>query len=422
MCEILVGLGDVNVLSVEGDDTSLVVSIETKATTTGCPDCGSVATSKGRRGVSLVDCCQGLRTVMLHWLKRRWWCPAAECPKRSWTEEHRSIAAPRLVLTDRAGRWATEQVGRFGRSVNEVATALGCDWHTVNDAVMAYGTALLQDPQRFGTVRALGLDEVLFVRLGTYRTATFSTQLVDVERGQLLDIVEGRKAEGPRTWLENRGADWLAEVRFATLDLSATYKSVFDSAIPHATQVADPFHVVKHATFQLDECRRRVQQELLGHRGRKGDPLFRARRLLAKAQERLDERGTEKLTGLLEAGDPNGQVRMAWHAKEAVRELYTHTDAEVALASIDELVRDMGDKDMPTEVRSLGRTLKKWRTQIAAWHQSHVTNGPTEGVNNLIKRVKRGAFGFTNFENYRIRSLLYAGKPNWSQLETVSPP
>ena len=55
----------------------------------------------------------------------------------------------------------------------------------------------------------------------------------------------------------------------------------------------------------------------------------------------------------------------------------------------------MGDKDMPIEVRSLGRTLKRWRPQIAAWHSAHVTNGPTEAVNNLIKRVKRAAFGFT---------------------------
>ena len=179
--------------------------------------------------------------------------------------------------------------------------------------------------------------------------------------------------------------------------------------------------MIKHATFQLDQCRRRVQQELLGHRGRKGDPLFRARRLLAKAHERLDERGNEKLTGLLEAGDPKGQVRMAWHAKESVRELYTHTDAEVALTFIDELVSDMADKDMPYEVRSLGRTLKRWRLQIAAWHTAHVTNGPTEAVNNLIKRVKRAAFGFTSFRNYRIRSLLYAGKPNWSLLATITP-
>jgi len=133
------------------------------------------------------------------WLKRRWQCLESECSTKSWTEEDRSIAAPRLALTDRAGRWVTEQVGRYGRSVNEVAIALGCDWHTVNDTVMAYGGALLTDPHRFGKVHALGLDEVLFARIGTYRTAHFSTQLVDVERGQLLDVVEGRKAEGPKT-------------------------------------------------------------------------------------------------------------------------------------------------------------------------------------------------------------------------------
>ena len=422
MCEILVGLGDVNVLSVDEDGTAVTVTVETRATIAGCPACGVVASSKGRRPVSLVDCCQGLRTFVVVWLKRRWQCLEPECSTRSWTEEDRSIAAPRLALTDRAGRWVTEQVGRFGRSVNEVAIALGCDWHTVNDTVMAYGSALLADPDRFGKVSALGLDEVLFARIGRYRTATFSTQLVDVERGQLLDVVEGKKAEGPKTWLEGRSEEWLAGIRYATLDLSATYKSVFDAVVPSAIQVADPFHVVKHATFQLDECRRRVQQELLGHRGRKGDPLFRARRLLAKATERLDERGKEKLTGLLEAGDPNGQVRMAWHAKESVRELYSHSDAHLALTFVDELVRDMGDKDMPPEVRSLGRTLKRWRLQIAAWHTAHVSNGPTEAVNNLIKRVKRGAFGFTNFANYRIRSLLYAGKPNWSMLGVVSPP
>ena len=95
---------------------------------------------------------------------------------------------------------------------------------------------------------------------------------------------------------------------------------------------------------------------------------------------------------------------MAWHAKESVRQLYTHTDAEVALTVVDELVADMADRDMPTEVRSLGRTLKRWRLQIAAWHTAHVTNGPTESVNNLIKQVKRAAFGFTSYRNYRVRS------------------
>jgi transposase len=157
------------------------------------------------------------------------------------------------------------------------------------------------------------------------------------------------------------------------------------------------------------------------HRGRKGDPLYHCWRLLTKAEERLDDRGREKLLGLLRAGDPKGDVATVWQAKQAVRELYTHGDADVALQWVTELGRDLQDRDYPIEARSLGRTLIRWKHQIAAWHTAHVSNGPTEAVNNLIKRVKRAAFGFTSFRNYRIRSLLYAGKPNWELLATVRP-
>ena len=64
---------------------------------------------------------------------------------------------------------------------------------------------------------------------------------------------------------------------------------------------------------------------------------------------------------------------------------------------------------------------RAWRAQISNWHTARVSNAPTEAANNLIKRVKRSAFGFTNFDNYRIRALLYAGKPNWALLETLTP-
>jgi transposase len=84
--------------------------------------------------------------------------------------------------------------------------------------------------------------------------------------------------------------------------------------LPDAVQVADPFHVVRLANTALDECRRRVQNETLGHRGRKDDPLYRARRLLVRADERLDDKGRQRLLGLLDAGDPRGEVRTTWHA------------------------------------------------------------------------------------------------------------
>ena len=70
--------------------------------------------------------------------------------------------------------------------------------------------------------------------------------------------------------------------------------------------------------------------------------------------------------------------------------------------------------------------LKNWRDEIIAWHKIQISNGPTEGAlqiraNNLIKRVKRVAFGFRSFRNFRVRVLLYAGRPDWSKLAGITP-
>jgi hypothetical protein len=105
-------------------------------------------------------------------------------------------------------------------------------------------------------------------------------------------------------------------------------------------------------------------------------------------------------------------------AKNVVRSIYDHHDPDLTHEFVERLGRDLQDKSCPIEVRSLGRTLIRWKDQIAAWHRGHITNGPTEAANNLIKRIKRVAFGFTRFRNYRIRVLLYAGNPTG----TYSPP
>jgi transposase len=136
-------------------------------------------------------------------------------------------------------------------------------------------------------------------------------------------------------------------VRYATLDLAGPYRSVFNHTVPQAVQVADPFHVIKLANLKLDECRRRVQNELVGHRGRKDDPLYRARRLLTMADERLDDHGRAKLMGLLNAGDPKDHVFATWHANELVRALYDHCDPELALAFVQRLGNDLQDLELP---------------------------------------------------------------------------
>ena len=94
--------------------------------------------------------------------------------------------------------------------------------------------------------------------------------------------------------------------------------------------VADPFHVIRLVYQRLDEVRRRGQNETLGHRGRKGDPPYRIRGLLAMAKERLDTRGEDRIQGLLAAGDPYGEVGDAWYARESVRDIYQIPDPKLA--------------------------------------------------------------------------------------------
>lgn len=106
------------------------------------------------------------------------------------------------------------------------------DWHTVNDAVIAYGTVLVEDPGRIVDPAAVGLDETLYMRVGRYRTQCWSTQIVDVTRGVLLNVVPGRDHVEPCAWLAARGEPWCQQIRWATLDLSATYRTVFDTMLP----------------------------------------------------------------------------------------------------------------------------------------------------------------------------------------------
>ena len=220
-CELLVGLPDVNVLDVIDDGERLCVVIEQRTARPACTACATVAWVKDRPVVELVDLTAFGRPVVLVWRKHRWHCPNRECATGSWVGEDERIAPPRMLMTSRAGRWATRQVGKHGRAISGVAGELACDWHTINATVVAYGEVLLADPARLGTTDALGLDETLFVRRGPYHEQQWATSIVDVRKGRLLDMIEGRDVVGPCVWLDERGPVWRDQILYATLDLSS---------------------------------------------------------------------------------------------------------------------------------------------------------------------------------------------------------
>jgi transposase len=417
--EALVGLKDVRVLAYRrvGPDVELV--IEQSTVQRICPACGGPGQIKERPTVRYVDLPVYGQPMRLAWRKHRVICRRQDCPATSWTSADHRIAAKNCLLTTRCAKWATMQVGT-GRAVSDVAQELSCDWHTVNDAVMTYGQALLDaDRRRLNATTAIGLDETSFVKLSSHRARCYATTVADVANHQIIEILPTRNYVDVAGWIDKQPAAWKHRIRFGALDMSATYAAVYTVTLPRAAQVVDPFHCVQLANRALDEIRRRVQREQKGHRGRRNDPLYRIRRVLLTGEERLDTTATQRLTSLLALGDPHGEVAIAYRVKERLREFYRCPDIHAARAMLSELIEHCLRPGLPPELNKLARTLKAWFDKICNFHIARVSNGPTEALNNLIKRIKRIGYGFTNFDNYRIRALLYAGKPNWRVLTSI---
>jgi transposase len=275
-------------------------------------------------------------------------------------------------------------------------------------AVRDHGQPRVEDPARLEGVAALGVDETKFLAATRTRRTRFITGFVDLDRARLLDVVPGRSGRAVESWLGGRPQAWLDDVSVVALDAFRGYANGLAARLGHATMVVDHFHAVRLANQAIDDVRRRVQQVTLGHRGRKADPLYGARRLLLVGHERLDPKAWQRLGAALAAGDPNGEVLEAWGAKERLRAVYSAPDPASARRRLTAFYQHCAAVDVP-ELHRLARTIDAWSDAILAYHHTGLSNGPTEAVNLLIEKVRRVGHGFRNLDNYRLRLLLRCG-------------
>ena len=412
----LLGLEDFVVLAATEVDGELHQLIETTADRVGCSICGVVAVPHGRRRVWVRDLPAGGRPVALRWSKRVWRCEDTDCERGSWTERSPAIAS-RASLTERARREACRRVGRDGHSVAQVARDLGVGWSTVMQAVRDHGRPLVEIPERIASVRTLGLDETAFLRASSSHPTLYVTGFVDLHRHRLLDIVPGRSGAGVRTWLGARPLEWLREIGAVALDPHRGYANGLAEHLGHATAVIDHFHAVALANAAIDDVRRRVQQDTLGHRGRKGEALYRIRRVLLRGHERLGPAAAERMALGLAQGDRFDEVGAAWLAKELLREVYSALDLAHARRRLTAFYQWCAEAEV-AEVTRLAKTIAAWQAEVLAYHDTGLSNGPTEAMNLLVKKIKRVGHGFRNFENYRLRLLLHCGV-TWEDAPTA---
>jgi len=379
-----------------------------------CMDCGAQATSRGTITRSLAHEPFGHRPTTLLIRVRRYRCD--HCGHR-WREDTTAAAPERAKLSRSGMRWALEALVIDHLSVARVAAGLGVAWHTANDAVLAEGKRLLiDDPSRFNGVKVIGVDEHVWRH--TRRGDKYVTVIIDLTPARdrtgparLLDMVEGRSKAVFKDWLQARPEEWRAGIEVVAMDGFTGYKTATSEALPDAVAVMDPFHVVRLAGDALDDCRRRIQQKLHQRRGRKNDPLYKARRTLHTGISLLTDRQCQRL-GALFASDQHAAVEATWEIYQAMVAAYRHKDRSAGRALMDQVITALAS-DVPEllpELGKLGRTLNQRATDVLAFfEQPGTSNGPTEAINGRLEHLRGTALGFRNLTNYIARSLLEAG-------------
>ncbi|WOO96303.1 ISL3 family transposase [Actinomyces urogenitalis] len=316
------------------------------------------------------------------------------------------------MLSRRAVRWAIGRLRREGATIQGLARQLGTTWNTFWSQVRPVLIEAANDPSRFEDVQVLGVDEHVWHHRDPRRRGPKElTGMVDLARGshptaRLLDLVPGRSGKAYRDWLDERGDEFRKRVEIATLDLFQGYKNAIDDQLEDATCVLDAFHIVKLAGAAVNDVRRRIQQETLGHRGRKGDPLYGIRHVLRAGRQRLSPRQQTRLASALAAHPDHVAVEVAYHCAQDLRDVFHQPTPARGRQLAEQLIATLPSCPIP-EIARLGKTLRRWRTAFLAYFDTDgASNGGTQAINGIIELGRRIARGFRNVEHYRLRMLL----------------
>jgi transposase len=169
------------------------------------------------------------------------------------------------------------------------------------------GVPLVDHPERVGEVRALRIDETKYQSAKpTHRPST--PRISSICIGASWSTWWRGSRERPACWCARQDPDWLAAIEVTATDLTEHYRAGMSPHLEHTIRA------VRVANRCVDQVRRRVQNELTGHRAGRAIPFSASGRLLVSGAERLDEKGDERLMLGPRLGDPRVGNLGAWLA------------------------------------------------------------------------------------------------------------
>ena len=243
--------------------------------------------------------------------------------------------------------------------------------------------------------RVLGIDEHTL-----HRGQRFVTTFCNLKNRRVFDVVEGKSQVDLLAFLRTlKGRE---KVKVVCIDLSSSYRQVIRKWFPNAKIVADRFHVIRIIQHHFLGFCRMLVPELKNKRG-----LLKS---LRKNPENLTQRDQERLQAFFTC---QPVIRELYHKQLKLRELLKLKTLckESCRQRIPELMGLLADLTACglEAMKTLSETLEAWLEEIVRMWRFTRSNGITEGFHRKMKLIKRVAYGFRNFENYRLRVIALCG-------------
>ena len=367
----------------EQSETQIVLKVRMKRRTQECPACRTPCDQvHDYRTQKVKDSPIQGKVVILHYRKRRYRCPC--CGKRFY--EGNYLLPKRHRITNRLAAYGIDQLGKK-QSRKEIANSLG-----VSESSVCRWMNLLEYGKPAQLPKVLSIDEFR----GNTEYGKFQCILTDPVHRRIVDILPTRYHAQIHDYLRefpNR-----KQVQYFVMDMNREYLSIVKNLLPNATVVIDRFHVVRYCTWAVEKVRKNFQKKLLPEQRKY---FKRSRKLLLSHMEDLNDENKAAVEQMLLM---SRELREAYLLKEKFYAFMRSTDSLQAKERLREF-RLHAYVAALEEFDSCLKMLQNWEPYILNAFDCPYSNGFTEGVNNKIKVLKRIAFGYRNFRNFRTRIL-----------------
>lgn len=382
----LLDLKGVKVTKFRNKKNHIKIHIELPIKEHTCPCCHSKTSNIHDYRFQLIkDIPIYYKDTYIYYRKRRYVCK--QCGKRFY--EKNTFLPKRARKTNRLSAFIIEQL-KEKQSMKDIARISNVSSTTVSNLLPYLATSASYLPE------VLCIDEFRG-NAGNYK---YQVSLIDGKLGKPIDIIECRHKHYLFSYFNKFTKAEREKVKYVIMDLWQPYKDLARTYFPNAQIVADRFHYVRYIVQAVDTTRKKVQSNLTPEERR----YFKhSRKLLLSRYTNLTKEQREELKYILI--NYSEELRRVYNEKEALLNIIHSGEKYGAIDKLNKWVKDNLDSNYEV-LTECAKTYTNWIKEIRNSLLVPYSNGVTEGYNNKIKVLKRIAFGFRNFQNFRARILL----------------